>query len=137
MTTSNAFGATIIETHRDTAETTGSGRPPVCPQFQFGRRAVRFSEETATLLRERLAMAALVLAIALVVVLGINLLSGNVLFPVPRIGVLIALVGCHLLLRSRRPLTLNQLLIVEFITMRSPTKTHADAGSVCHEGTAS
>lgn len=115
MTVSDAFGATIIEPRQEATETAGSLTPPICPQFQFGKRAARFSEETAALLRDRLAMAALVMAITLTAVLGLNLLSGNVLLPVPRIIVLASLVSCHLLLRSQRPLSLNQLLLVEFI----------------------
>lgn len=114
MTVSDAFGATILEPRREATETSESRSSAVCPQFQFGRRAARFSEESAALLRDRLTLATLVLSITSVLMFVSNWLFGDAPAPGLRVLLIVTIIGSHLLLRSRLSLSLNHLLLIEF-----------------------
>lgn len=115
MSGSDPLGATILETSRENAVSANSESASVCPQFQMGGHVVRFSEETAALLRDRLSTASLLLAAVLAFAMTLNLFSGNGLITLPRGMVLLVLIGCHLLLRSKKTLSLRQLMILEFV----------------------
>jgi len=114
MTTSDAFGATILESRREAIESTETFQHSARPQFQFGKRAARFSEESAALLRDRLTLATLVLSITSTLMFLSNWLFGDAPAPGLRVLLIVVIVGSYLLLRSKRLLTLKHLLLIEF-----------------------
>jgi eukaryotic-like serine/threonine-protein kinase len=85
------------------------------PRMRFVKGRLRFSHETAGLLRSRLEAATLVLAVVLVLALVGNLFSDYAPLLGLRLLIVLAFVGGSLALRSKRPFSLVQLRWFEAI----------------------
>ena len=80
-----------------------------------GGQKPRFADETASLLRQRLQAAALILSVVLIAAFVGSLAAGDVPLAALRVVVVIVFVTSFLVLRSRLPLSLPQLRLAELV----------------------